>query len=50
MGFFSRLKNKARRQVAPIMPMAPQAPRPIGEMPLTPEQMARKENTKETKQ
>ena len=42
MGFFSKLKNKARRQVAPVMPMAPQAPRPIGEMPLTPEQMARK--------
>ena len=68
MGFFSKLKNKARRQVAPVMPMpprktienappamdldrimrgpgmpmAPQAPRPISEMPLTPEQMARK--------
>ena len=42
MGFFSNLKNKARRQIAPVMPMAPQAPRPISEMPLTPEQMARK--------
>ncbi len=42
MGFFSNIKNRARRQVAPVMPMAPQAPRPIGEMPLTPEQMARK--------
>jgi len=42
MGFFSNLKKKARRQIAPVMPMAPQAPRPISEMPLTPEQMARK--------
>ena len=42
MGFFSNIKNKARRQVAPVMPMAPQAPQPIGEMPLTPEQIARK--------
>ena len=42
MGFFSNLKKKVRGQIAPVMPMAPQAPRPIGEMPLTPEQMARK--------
>ena len=42
MGFFSKLKKKVRGQIAPVMPMAPQAPRPIGEMPLTPEQMARK--------
>ena len=29
MGFFSRIKNKARAQVAPVMPMAPQPmPRP----------------------
>jgi len=42
MGFFSKLKNKVRGQIAPVMPMAPQAPRPIGEMPLTPEQIARK--------
>ena len=42
MGFFSNIKNRARGQIAPVMPMAPQAPRPISEMPLTPEQMARK--------
>ena len=42
MGFFSNLKKKVRGQIAPVMPMAPQAPRPIGEMPLTPEQIARK--------
>jgi len=29
MGFFSRIKNKARAQIAPVMPMAPQPmPRP----------------------
>ena len=42
MGFFNKLKKKVRGQIAPVMPMAPQAPRPIGEMPLTPEQIARK--------
>lgn len=42
MGFFNKLRKKVRSQIAPVMPMAPQAPRPIGEMPLTPEQMARK--------
>lgn len=42
MGFFNKLRKKVRGQIAPVMPMAPQAPRPIGEMPLTPEQMARK--------
>jgi len=42
MGFFNKLRKKVRSQIAPVMPMAPQVPRPIGEMPLTPEQMARK--------
>ena len=42
MGFFNKLRKKVRGQIAPVMPMAPQAPRPIGEMPLTPEQIARK--------
>ena len=34
MGFFSRIKNKARRQVAPIMPMAPQ---PLPRVPVMPQ-------------
>lgn len=42
MGFFNQLRKKVRGQIAPVMPMATQVPRPIGEMPLTPEQIARK--------
>ena len=34
MGFFSNLKNKARRQVAPVMPMAPQ---PMPRVPVMPQ-------------
>ena len=34
MGFFSRIKNKARGQIAPVMPMAPQ---PMPRVPVMPE-------------
>ena len=34
MGFFSNLKNKARRQIAPVMPMAPQ---PLPRVPVMPQ-------------
>ena len=34
MGFFSNIKNRARRQVAPVMPMAPQ---PLPRVPVMPQ-------------
>ena len=46
MGFFNKLRKQLRKSIrtgeAPVMPRLSRASRPIGEMPLTPEQMARK--------